>query len=69
MRTDRYRLVVWKDWTLPDAEPIFVELYDHQQDPHETVNIAEREPVAVARLLKTFRAGWRGVLPDRRDAR
>lgn len=30
MRTDRYRLVVWKDTSHPDAEPILVELYDHQ---------------------------------------
>ena len=63
MRTDRYRLVVWKDTSHLDAEPIFVELYDHQEDPAETVNIAEKQPKAVADLLDQFANGWQGVLP------
>jgi hypothetical protein len=62
-RTDRYRLIVWKDTSHPDAEPIFVELYDHQEDPAETVNVAERHRNLVANLLAQFDAGWKGTLP------
>ena len=57
MRTDRYRLVVWQDRRDPQAEPIFVELFDHQTDPGETKNIAEREPGVVNELLVRFRKG------------
>lgn len=63
MRTDRYRLVVWKDTSHPDAEPVFVELYDHQEGPAETVNIAGKQPKAVAGLLDQFATGWQGALP------
>jgi len=40
MRTDRYRLTIWTDMRHPNSEPIAVELYDHQKDPDENVNIA-----------------------------
>lgn len=63
MRTDRYRLVVWKNISQPEGEPIFVELYDHLEDPAETVNIAERQPKTVSGLLDQFATGWRGALP------
>ncbi len=63
MRTDRYRLVIWKDVRNPDAEPIDIELYDHKSDPNETVNIADREPTQVEKLLEQFNAGWKGSLP------
>jgi len=62
MRTDRYRLVVWKDYTQPDSEPIFIELFDHQVDPMETKNIADDEPETVKSLLTQFNAGWKGNL-------
>ncbi|WP_044300446.1 sulfatase, partial [Rhodopirellula sallentina] len=62
MRTDRYRLVLWQDTREPSAEPIDVELYDHQNDPAETVNIAEQQPEIVADLIKQFRSGWRATL-------
>lgn len=60
MRTDDYRLVVWKNRTQPDAEPLFIELYDHKSDPNETKNIAESEPELVKILLAQFNAGWKG---------
>jgi len=63
MRTDRYRLTVWKDLRHPDKKPLFVELYDHQRDPTETLNIAEKNPELVANLLTQFDAGWKGNLP------
>ena len=63
MRTDQYRLVVWKDYTKPESKPVFIELYDHKIDPLETVNIAQKEPEVVSRLLAQFNAGWKGSLP------
>ena len=63
MRTDRYRLVVWKDYTKPDVEPLFIELYDHKKDPVESRNVAAKRPELVKRLLKQFDAGWEASLP------
>ncbi len=58
MRTDRYRLVLWKDRRKTSAPPIFVEIYDHQKDPKETQNIAAQEPELVAKLTKIFEQNW-----------
>ena len=63
IRTDRHRLVAWKDIARPNAPPIFVELFDHEKDPKETVNIAEENPTLVARLLAQLKSGWKGSLP------
>ena len=62
MRTDRYRLVVWRDHRNPHADQIYVELFDHQTDPQETTNIAKENPELVNKLKKQFDAGWRGAL-------
>jgi arylsulfatase A-like enzyme len=63
MRTDRYRLVVWKNERNSDVKPLFVELYDHKTDPEETVNIADRKPVLVAKLMRQQGENWKGNLP------
>ncbi|WP_010134628.1 sulfatase [Ochrovirga pacifica] len=61
MRTDRYRIVVWKDRRKPEDQPLFVELYDHKTDVNETENIAENNPVIVAKLIQQLKkAGWQG---------
>jgi iduronate 2-sulfatase len=39
LRTDRYRYTEWRDWQ--SGETVARELYDHQIDPHETVNQAD----------------------------
>lgn len=62
MRTDRYRLVVWRDHRNPHAKPIFVELFDHQVDPQETRNIASDNPNLVRELTKQLNSGWRDAL-------
>ncbi len=62
MRTDRYRLVLWSDHRQLDAEPIYVELYDHQSDPSETNNVAAEQPQIVQQLRDQFRRGWRQAL-------
>jgi len=50
MRTDRFRLVEWRDFRDKDKAPVFVELYDHASDPNETVNVAAKHPDTVKRL-------------------
>ena len=62
MRTDRYRLVVWRDHRDSKAEPLFIELFDHQNDPHETINIAAENPGLVAELRQQLDAGWKASL-------
>ena len=62
MRTNEHRLVVWKNKKQPNAEPLFIELYDHANDPHETKNIAEDEPELVDKLVAQFNKGWKGNL-------
>ena len=67
MRTDNYRLVVWKNRNQPEAEPIDIELYDHQTDPNETINIAGSRPELVEKLLVQFNKGWQGNLSKKGD--
>ncbi len=50
LRTNRYRVVTWLDSRNPKVEPVFVELFDHDQDPKETVNVAEDNPAVVKEL-------------------
>ena len=53
MRTDRYRMTVYP----PDKKkPEFVELFDHENDPLETVNVAEKHPDIVKDLRPLFDA-------------
>ena len=64
MRTDRYRFtrsVHQDDHSKVDA----VELYDHQTDPQENVNIAGEPKHAelVAKLTEQWLKGWRGAVP------
>lgn len=64
MRTDRYRFTVWvakNDHTKVDA----IELYDHQTDPQENQNIAERHENAalVEQLMAQWKKGWQDARP------
>jgi len=64
MRTDRYRLTVWvarNDHAKVDA----VELYDHQADPGENVNIAKDPANAdlLKKLINQWTSGWKGARP------
>ena len=62
MRTDRYRIVVWRDHRDPDAKPLFIELFDHASDPAETTNIASDNLELVDSLLKQFNDGWQKAM-------
>lgn len=62
MRTDRYRLVVWKDRRRPNDQPLFIELYDHLSDPGETVNIATTNSELVKKLMVQLDKGGKSNL-------
>lgn len=49
IRTERYRLVEWKNHHAPDG-PVDYELYDYQEDPLERENLARRQPQLVTEL-------------------
>ncbi len=60
----RFRWVIEGNWKLivPDAinEPkAVVELYDLAKDPHETMNLAEKNPEKVTELSKKLNAWWK----------
>jgi len=65
VRTDRFRYVEWRDWKSGDI--LERELYDHATDPHEMINRAglEEMAIALARHHEILNAGWRGALPKR----
>lgn len=68
MRTDRCRFTVWVTRNDP-ARVDATELYDHQTDPQENVNIAKLPANAalVERLMAQWRRGWKGSLPAATD--
>lgn len=49
IRTARYRLVEWKKIGAP-ADTAEFELYDYQEDPHETRNLAREQPEVLAMM-------------------
>ncbi|MBI5684808.1 MAG: sulfatase [Verrucomicrobia bacterium] len=62
MRTDRYRYVEWKNKA---GEIVARELYDHQTDPQENENVADKPEHAklVAKLGEQMKAGWQAAKP------
>ena len=64
MRTERYRFVYWCDDRQPD-KPVARELYYHQNNPDENVNIAADKANAalLEQLTQQWRDGWRKALP------
>jgi len=61
----RWRIIIyWCDDRKPD-NPVAVELYDHQNDPDENVNIAVDQASAgvLKQLTQQWRDGWRKALP------
>lgn len=65
MRTDRWRYTEWLDRRT--REPAARELYDHENDPGETVNLAPKSEFAavVRELSAKLHAGWRAARPPR----
>lgn len=77
IRTDRYRYTEWvqrprpdNTTTAPAANPmngkiVGFELYDHQADPDENVNLAGQPEFkeTVAELSRQLHAGWKAAVP------
>ena len=63
MRTDRYRYVEWFHWESKMLAGC--ELYDHQKDPQENVNIANHPENKALReeLSNRLKAGWKVAAP------
>jgi iduronate 2-sulfatase len=70
MTTERYHYVQWHHWD-NDAEltgkQVAVELYDHQLDPGENINIVDHDKHAelIRRLARQLKAGWTAAIPSR----
>jgi arylsulfatase A-like enzyme len=64
MRTDRYRYVQWVD---KQGRVAAQELYDHQTDPQENLNVAERPEnrELLEQLGRQLGVGWGGAKPVR----
>jgi iduronate 2-sulfatase len=62
MRTDRYRYTEWRNEA---GQAVARELYDHQTDPDENVNVAEHEAnrSLVADLQRQLNDGWQQARP------
>jgi iduronate 2-sulfatase len=70
LRTSRHRYTEWVVFDRKNFKPdwkyvIARELYDHQVDPEENMNIADRSVMSetVRALSMQLRAGWRYSLP------
>lgn len=64
IRTERYRYVEWIDWETKALKAR--ELYDHDSDPMENINIADRTENSelVQQLAAQMKNGWKAALPE-----
>lgn len=62
MRTDRYRFT---EWRVPSTDFREYELYDHNTDPQENVNLANRKSHAevIQKLQQQLQQGWQAFTP------
>jgi iduronate 2-sulfatase len=56
VRSETHRLVLWRDQRDAKSKPVFIELYDHQTEPAETLNVAKEHPEVVAELSRQLNA-------------
>jgi arylsulfatase A-like enzyme len=63
MKTKRFRYTEWQD--RPTGKIMARELYDHNKDPHENVNVAGKSEYKqeIQRLSEMLKQGWRAALP------
>jgi arylsulfatase A-like enzyme len=64
MKTDRYRYIEWKRTKTGKVEA--VELYDHQSDPEENINVCDKPEYqdVIKELSEMLSAGWSAARPD-----
>lgn len=62
IRTDRWR---YTEWHTPKGKLSGLELYDHQNDPNESVNLAADPAYAapLQELAEQLKAGWQAATP------
>lgn len=62
MKTDRYRFT---QWAVPEKDFVKYELYDHEKDPQENVNVASKPEYAekVKELAAMLKSGWKKATP------
>ena len=63
IRTDRYRYVEWREL---DGSIKAQELYDHKNDPLESMSLVYDENYTgiMCKLMKQLREGWKSALPE-----
>jgi iduronate 2-sulfatase len=63
VRGERFRYVEWR--SKPEQQVISRELYDHQSDPNESVNLSGHPEYAsaLASMEQQLHAGWKKALP------
>ena len=62
IRTPRFRYTEWQEnWQSGEPKVIARELYDHEKDPRETINVVEdpKHADAVKQLARQLKAGWK----------
>lgn len=66
IRTGRYRYTEWEE---KDKTPVGMELYDHQKDPDENVNIVHltANEKLVAKLSQQLHRGLEAALPEKKN--
>ena len=69
MRTERYRYVEWYEWNKDTKRPenkLANELYDHQTDPKENVNVANKpeNKKLTEQLSLQLHKGWKAAIPE-----
>lgn len=64
IRTANFRYVEWR--ANKDDQLMSTELYDHRNDPLESINVAgdKKYKTIVAELSKQLKAGWKAALPE-----
>ncbi len=67
--TERYHYVEWRTWDHEkevSGELKAIELYDHQSDPEENVNVGglKENQSIVADLARQLKEGWKSAKPD-----
>ena len=63
MKTDRYRYIEWRN--RETGEAVAHELYDHETDPAENLNVADQveNKELVEKLAAQLKAGWQSAKP------
>ncbi len=59
LRTEQHRYIAWLDSRDLSRKPLAEELYDHEADPQETVNVAKANPELTRELLAQLKTSIR----------